>query len=354
VIRRAASQVLTLTPEGTDPRWLGSIGHVSGLTYSYSCPGGADQMQCVLEVPPSFRTPALNPGRMVKIYRGASCVWQGQLNEPVPSVSGWSIAAHGAATMASQFAAYYTTWNLNSPVDQAISRGLPWRNPGIAGGWLEQQPDSASQTVTDHLNMICGKSAQVWQVDQYNILTVGAIPSAVSRLLVSTSPVARTIANDVTTVWLKYTSSDDGQGNTTYGLTDAFSQDDIDRHGPTEIYADLSSAGVMSSGSAAAVGVKVLARYQRAAFAGPFTVRFGQYLTTGGTPVDLGCERAGTVARLLVSDAPFGGEQVTGLIEFVVGAYSYSDDTQTAQITPLTSARSDFASLLALIAPGGN
>jgi hypothetical protein len=164
--------------------------------------------------------------------------------------------------------------------------------------------------------------------------------------------VTRTIASDITTVWLKYTLSDDGQGNTTYAWIAPFDADDINRHGPTEIYTDISNAGVMTGTAAQAVGNDILARYQRAAFAGPFTVRAGQYLTTGGTPVDLGCERAGTVARLLVSDAPFGGEQVTGLIEFVVGAYSYSDDDQTAQITPMQSARSDFSSLLSLIVPG--
>ena len=200
--------------------------------------------------------------------------------------------------------------------------------------------------------MLTVPSAQVWQVDRWGKLSVTPIPSTVNRLLVSTTPVARTIASDITTVWLKYTASDDGQGNTTYNLTDSFSQDDINRHGPTEIYSDISNAGVMSGSSAQAVGTDILARYQRAAFAGPFTVRYGQYLTTGGTPVDLGCESAGTVARLLVSDAPFGGEQVTGLIEFCVGNYVYDDDSATAQITPMQSARSDFSSLLSLIVPG--
>jgi hypothetical protein len=264
------------------------------------------------------------------------------------------LQAHGAGTFGSQFAAYYpgTSWDLNTPVNQALSRGLQWTNPGIAGGWLAQQPDSASQTVTDHLNMLATPSAQVWQVDRWNSLQVGPIPSTVTRLLVSTDPVTRTIASDITTVWLKYTASDDGAGNTTYGLTDAFDSDDINRHGPTEVYSDISNAGVLLSSDALAVGTDILARYQRAAFAGPFTVRFGQYLTTGGTPVDLGCERAGEVARLLVSDAPFGGEQVTGLIEFPVGSYVYDDDSQTAQITPMTAARSDFSTLLSLIVPG--
>lgn len=352
MIKRSGSQVQTLKPDGTDPRWLGSLGHVVKLVYSFTCPGGAEQMQCVLQVPPSARTPATDPGRIVKVWRGASCVWYGRLNEPVYAVDGCTVTASGAGTFGSRFQAYYTSWDLNSPVTQAISRGLPWTNPGIAGGWLAQQPDSASLTVTDHLNNLTIPSAQVWQVDRWNALQVTAIPSVVNRLLVSTSPVTRTVSNDITTVWLKYCASDDGQGNTVYNLTDSFSQDDINRHGPSETYADLSNAGVMTSGAAQGVGASALSRYLRAAYAGPFTVRFGQYLTTGGTPVDLGCERAGTVARLLVTDAPFGGEQVVGLISFVVGAFSYNDDDETAQITPMNSSRADFSSLLALISPG--
>ena len=351
MMRRAASQVVTYHPDLTHPRWLGALGHVSKLTYSYSCPGGADQMSCVLQVPPTYRTDAMDPGRVVRIYRGGSCVWDGKLNEPTPDVPGWTITAHGAGTFGSDFVAYYTTWNLNDAVNQAITRGLRWTNPGIGGGWLSQQVDSGSQTVTDHLNMITVQSAQVWQVDRNNALQVTAIPNVVNRLLVSTDPVPRTIANDITTVWLKYTASDDGQGNTTYGLTDSFDQADINMHGPTEVYADLSNAGVMSSGAAQTVGNNFLARYQRAAFAGPYTVRYGQLLTTGGTPIDLGTERAGTVCRLLVTDAPFGGEVPTGVIEFTVGAYSYDDDAQVAQITPMQSARSDFSSLLSLISP---
>lgn len=352
MMRRAASQIMTSHPDGSMPRWLGSIGHVSGLTYSYTCPGGADQMSCVLQVPPTFRTDAMDPGRLVRIFRGGSCVWFGILNEPTPDVPGWTITAHGAGTFGTSYAAFYNTWNLNDPVDQAISRGLLWTNPGIGGGWLAQQIDSASQTVTDHLNLLTVQSAQVWQIDRWNTLQVGAIPSVVNRLLVATDPVARTVSDDITTVFLKYEASDDGQGNTTYNLTDAFDQTDIDMHGATEVYADLSNAGVMSSTSAKAVGTNVLARYQRAAWAGPFTVRYGQLLTTGGSPIDLGTERAGTVCRLLVTDAPFGGEVPTGEITFTVGQYAYSDDDQTAQITPMLSARADFSSLLALISPG--
>lgn len=354
MLRRSASQVYSTRPDGTQRIRYGSVGHVAGLTYGSSCPGGDDQLGFSLQIPPSARTPCLDPGRRVFVVRGGGVVWQGKLNEPQPSASGWAVSAHGLGTEGSDFVSTYGTWNLNDPVNQAITRGLRWVNtaPGITAGWLSQQVDSGSQSVTDFLNSVTVQSSQVWQIDRWGVLKVGPIPSVANRLLVATGPVARTITNDLTTIWIKYQASDDGQGNVVYNTTDAFNQADINQHGPSESYADLSNAGTMTSGAAQNVGNAVLARYQRAAFAGPFTVRFGQYLTTGGTPVDLGTERAGTVVRLLVTDAPFGGEQVTGLIEFVVGAISYSDDDQTAQITPMNSARSDFASLLSLISPG--
>lgn len=346
--------VQTTRPDGSGPRWLGALGHVANLTYSYSAPGGADQMSCTLQLPPNYRTDALDPGRRVNIIRGGGVVWSGKLNEPVPAVDGWAVAAHGSGTFGTDFAAIYTTWNFNDAVNQAIARGLRWSNPspGITAGWLAQQPDSGSLTITDFLNLITVQSSQLWNIDRWNRLSVFPLPNVVNRLLVSTSPVTRTVSNDITTVFLKYEASDDGQGNTTYNVTDAFSQADINRHGPVEVYSDLSSAGVMTQAAATAVGTNVLARYQRASFAGPFTVRYGQLLTTGGSPVDLGCERAGTVARLLVTDAPFGGEDFAGNITFIIGAYQYSDETGTAQITPLQSARTDFASLLSLVLPG--
>ena len=80
------------------PRWLGAIGHVANLQYSYTAPGGADQMSCTLQIPPSQRTDCMDPGRIVKIYRGGGCVWDGKLNEPVPAVDGWAISAHGSGT----------------------------------------------------------------------------------------------------------------------------------------------------------------------------------------------------------------------------------------------------------------
>ena len=156
----------------------------------------------------------------------------------------------------------------------------------------------------------------------------------------------------MTTIWLKYQASTDTQGNTAYGLTVAADQTDINMHGATERYEDISNAGVMGSGSAQTVGNDLLARYQRAPFTGAFTIRPGQYLTTGGTPIDLGTERAGTVVRALVTDAAWGGEQVTGQIAFVAGGWTFYNDTGAAEVTPMGSPRADLSTMLSLMVPG--
>jgi hypothetical protein len=47
-----------------------------------------------------------------------------------------------------------------------------------------------------------------------------------------------------------------------------------------------------------------------------------------------------------MTDDPFGGEVVAGPIEFPVGEYTYDDDSNTANVTPVQSYRTDISSIL--------
>src|ERR1700693_6096537 len=100
---------MTTAPDGSDIRWLGSLGNVTNLTYSYTLPGGASAMSCLLQVEPNIRTTSLNPGRKVKIYRGVGCIWKGKLAEPQPSATGWAITAAGNGTLGNNFVCHYTS-----------------------------------------------------------------------------------------------------------------------------------------------------------------------------------------------------------------------------------------------------
>jgi hypothetical protein len=359
VQRRDMSQVVSYAQGGGDPRWLGEIGHVAGLKYSFAYPGGPDQMSCVLQIPPTQREVGMNPGRPVSIFRGSGQIWNGLMNEPQPAVDGWSLSAVGSGGLGNNFCDIYTNWNQpDNHINAAIGRGLNWLNPGIdgtSGLWLGDQVDSGSEMITDFLNSITVQGALSWNVDaRDNRLTVAPLPATVNRLLVATSPVARTVAGDINSLWLYYQisgDSSDDASTATYGLVNVTNAADIAAHGTTEDYYDLTSNGDMTEAEVKANGNAVLARYNRASFAGPFTCAPGELLTSGGYPVDLGCERAGNVYRLMLSSFGYGGEVVPGPVTFVGGAVEYDDAAQTLTVTPFQNVANSFSDLLAAVFP---
>jgi hypothetical protein len=357
--RRDQSQVVTYAQGWTDPQWLGAIGHVTGLTTTHTYPGGPSQMSLLLQIPPGRRVTAMNPGRLARVYRGGSCTWNGQLDEPQPDTGGWTVTAHGSGTFGAQYRDIWTTWSdPDDHLDQAIARGLDWTNPGLSGVsglWLGDQADPGSQTITDFLNSITVQGALGWTIGRSdNRLAIAPVPAAVTRLLIVTVPVARTIAAAVNSLFIRYEASADSGGGAAaaaYGLAGEINQADADLHGTTEDYYDDSGNGVITLSQAQANARSVLSLLNRASFAGPFQAAPGQLLNIGGAPVDLGAEQAGEVTRLLLTDFGYGGEVVPSPVTFVTGEYSCSDSAQAAQITPWQSARDDLQSLLAAVFP---
>jgi hypothetical protein len=365
-----SSQVMVAPPGTSAWRPLGSVGAVTALTYSFTCPGGADKMTATVMAPAAYRTQLFNPGWQVKITRGGHQVWSGRLDEPQPSAgSGWTLTAVGTGNRGTDFTAVYTsTWPSSEPdqaINAAIGRGLNWINPGVgtpSGAWFGQAPDSGSTTITGLLNLICTRGGLTWYVNSQpggipgDDLAVFPLPTVANRLLVCTQPVGRTLGGDINTIQIRYqVSADDPSGSgaaAVYAVTSVTSAASVAAHGVIETYIDLSSAGVMSAGAAQAVGTKVLAIYQRASFAGPFTARYGQLTTTGGVPVDPGCDQAGTVVKLVLVDFGYGGEIVPGPISFLVGGYEWNDLDQTATITPYQNVNQSLTGLLSLASQG--
>jgi hypothetical protein len=356
VQRRDASQVLSLSPSLSNPVWIGSLGHVASLKYASSLPGGPSTASWVLQRPPTYRATAMEAGRWIRIYRGAVPVWQGVLQEPVPSSDGWQMAATGAGSIGNSYRAIFSSWTVSSVITSAQSRGLPWKLGTVPGSglWLGDAQDSGSLTVTDFLNNVTVQGGFIWSVDERDLtLSIFALPTTVNRLLISSSPVPRTIAEDVNSVWLRYEATADNSTTdsaATYGLANATNATDIALHGTTEEYYDLSSNGVMSSGTAAANGANILKRYQAITFSAPFQVGPGQLLNAGGAPVDLGTETAGNVYRLMLTDWVYtsgSGWPVT----LIGGGVEFDDATQSLQVTALQTVQQDFQSLLAASFP---
>jgi hypothetical protein len=361
--RPDATQVITydvnMTPQSA--RLLGQLGHVSALHYGSVLPGGDNQLSCTLMVPPTFRTDALDEGRIVRAMRGASIAWDGKLDEPQPGTGGISLTAHGSGTFGTDYDAVYTgTWPgiTDNAVNAAIARGLRWTNPGVgspSGIWYGQAVDSGSQDIATLLNLNCSNGGLTWFVDSslgQNTLSVFPLPVTPDRILVSNSPQPRTLGGDINTIWIKYmVTADNTTAGTsaTYALTSAVNQASVNAHDPMETYIDLSGAGVLTQSAAQAVGNAALQQYVRANFAGPFTIVPGQLMTLGGQPIDIATERAGHVYKLILTDFGYGGEITTAPVSFLGGSYEYDDDTQSAQLSPFMSLATDLPGLLSQI-----
>lgn len=411
----AGKDGMVTVPELSAPKWLGQVGHVANTSYTYSIPGGPDQLTCLLQVEPNYRSDAIDPGRIITAHRGGSCIWEGVLTEPTPAPTGWTLTANGCGTYGANFGAWWQldfpdSWSVDGPVDLAIARGLRWQNLGLNNpngvAYLGPVQNPGSLTVTDFMNLLCTGGALSWQVVQppsassfppgpwvidlfllptdftgnqlvqspsntvaSSLYTFGkweridlcsTLPRHPPNLyIVNTNPMGRTLRADINTVIVYYQVTADTTATSTtpavaatYNTAIADVPASVARHGRLEYYLDVSSAGVMTQPQAAAIAQNVLSKYIRANFAGTFSVMPGQLLNVGGFPVDLGCNWAGYMASVQVENFPAGGEVGFSPITFQIGQYEFNDDTQTATITPYQNARTDMSSVVAQLYPG--
>ena len=111
-------------------------------------------------------------------------------------------------------------------------------------------------------------------------------------------PPGRTLAGYYNRLYLRYQVTADGNGGTaTYANAHVENPASARRFGELEGYGDWSQAGVADDLKALGWARGVLAAYQSASYTTAFAVTPGQVLTLGGTPVDLGTERAGRSTR---------------------------------------------------------
>lgn len=97
-----------------------------------------------------------------------------------------------------------------------------------------------------------------------------------NRILVSTEPVSRTLGGDINSIFLRYQDhNEDKHGPATTAVVIRNDTRSIINHQRIETYEDVTSAGTYGAAAIQALGDRVLDRYQRASFAGPFAVRWG-------------------------------------------------------------------------------
>jgi hypothetical protein len=366
------SQVITTNRDGSDVRILGQEGDVQALTWSSALPGGDAAMTCSLAMEHRFRTPATRVGRLVEVHRGG-VRWRGTMAEPAPNgAGGWDVTAQGEGTYGNNFRATSgggvaggTPASADTAVGDAMRRGLRWDRDNLDAAGIDttQLFERGSRSITEALNAFCDGGTLTWAVlprpwaDRGQV-AVFPLPSAATptRLLVTADPAARTLGGYYDSMVLRYQSSANDAATATYNLAQQpnplVPNPQTDLYGQLEGYADYSSGGQMSLPQAQLRANGILAAYQATSYSQAFSATPGQVLTLGGSPVDLGTERAGEVYQVIFSDLGAGGEVTPGdQITFLGGGYTWDDVAQAARIEPYHFIASDFSSLVSLMAP---
>lgn len=324
-------------PQGGDRVWLDGLGIITGLLFSTTYPGGADQASWNFLVPEAFEHRAMGPGRRVEILNGASRVWKGRLQEPVPGTP-WNCTAIGIGTEAANFRAYAPASNnalaLNEVVDNAISRGLQWIRNATLPTETGTNQASASMSVADAFNQVSDDNNQYWKVDNRGNITLGPSPANATHLFYAIDTAgARTLNGFVTTLYLHYTDSTSKTIKTVVSTNAAAAA----RFGNLEDEYDLSSVGTMAAGHAQQYSDALLAKLTpRTYFSDQFTATKGQLCTLGGQPVDLATIAAGIDMRVHYVAPSATGEIYPGQqADILIGATQYDSDNETLTLTPV-------------------
>jgi hypothetical protein len=405
----ASTSGIVTWPEPKNAQWMGQIGHVTGIQMDWSKPGGPTSLQFNLTCPPDFRVTGMDCGRRIQAYRGSDCIWDGTLQEPQTAATGWAITANGVGLEGSNFAAAYDFWNADDPINDAIGRGLRWRNdgigspPGLFGLTSSNAQDSGSLTIQDFLNLLCTSGSLYWSVEppmtagipcdpwvlrikdfptdiDGNPLSAGIkaaeqwnvqewqrmdLKAKLRRLppdlyIINSTPVSRTLNGTYNTLVCRYKATPDIPATSaTAALAATYSTVIIDQpgavaaQGRSEYYLDMTSNDVMTEAQVIQVAQNILNQYVRLSFFNAYTVQPGRLLNNGGEPVDLAFDYSGKMATVLVENAPFGGTTTLDPLTFFIADYMYDDDSQTGTITPYQSAGKDIQSLIAEIYPNG-
>ena len=133
---------IVTVPELSHPKWLGEIGHVSQLDYTYSIPGGPDQFICSLWSSRTTAPKRSTPAGSSPATEGRRASGKGSSSNRSRAPPAGSSRPTAVGNYGTNFGAWWqnnaatprppTAGPLDGPIDFAIARGLRWANYGLA------------------------------------------------------------------------------------------------------------------------------------------------------------------------------------------------------------------------------
>lgn len=330
--------------------WLASVGAWGDLTWSTRRPGGCYEASWSMDLPPDYRHPALERGKKVEVMDGMLPIWTGTLTEPDRSSQAWSLTAEGLCREAEHYFAFDGSLNTvstaDTAVDNAITRGLPWiRRDSIATfALVEGDTTGGLNTVAALLDAFSDRLSQRWEVDAAGVVTMTADRTTPTWHL--TPGVASLgVADDeyASHVYGRFQDSGNAGAYTTVVASDAAA---AARWGHREYPADLTPLGPIPASRATSIVNGILAKGKgRPGYTNGLEVTSYELTNAGGNPADLSAVVAGQVVRAhgMFDDTQYLSGQP--FLDMVLGEVSYTDGSETVNLTPLNTAPRTLAAI---------
>lgn len=324
--------------------WLSNISAWGNLNWSHTADGGCKDASWQMDLPRTFSHPALVRGKVVEIFIGASRVWQGFLSEPDVD-DDWTFNALGLSLLGKDYLCFdgslNTTSKPDTAIDQAISRGLPWRRPDSLSNTAFAAGDTTASLnyVGDLLDAWSESVSKRWGVDGDGIVYARADPTTPTWHLKGGAA--------------RFGLADDEYASDLYGryIASAYATatvgDSVARtkFGRREAAVDLTTMGLLTLGQATAQLNGILAKGKaRLGYTNGLEASKWQLTTPGGTPAYLPFVTAGQLVRMFGVLDEQG--QPLPYVDWVIGESNYEAGAETIALTPVGLVDRDFASVL--------
>lgn len=351
--------VRTTNPDATQPVLINRFGQVGALKYSWAYHGGCNACSWDMSLPVNFNHYSLQPGQLVTVYDGAMPVWKGVLNDPQRGYP-WRFVAQGLASLASRYLAIdnggLPTTVMNTAVDQAIIRGLPWHrgSPGTSP-WAAPTDvitQDAAGTILSLLNQRMLAAKLRWIVNERGLLLWPTDPTvAEATIIASTTPGGRSITDYFSVLYIRYR---DVVSHTIKVAVGTENTQLTAKFGRREALLDVTALGEINAVSwpLSQIATNYLALVSpKGAFTGKVVIGRNQAfrLASQGTPARLSMLRAGHLLTFRgVQPDPESGElHPSTSVSVLVGDSEFDCVTENLTITPLGGKQTDLKAALA-------
>lgn len=331
--------------------WLSQVGAWSGLTWSHRNPGGCWEASWTMAgLPADFHHDALNRGRAVEVYAGAKRLWKGVLGEP--DRESWQVVATGLAQEANNYlcldGAGNATSVLDTAIDAAIARGLPWKRLASlhASAWSAAAATDGLNYLDQLLDGRLSTESNRWWVDADGV--IGKRPDATTPMWqVTPGSAVLGVAGDeyASRAFARYLDS----ASSTYKTETAADLVAEARWGRREVGIDLTPLGAISNTKAQSVVSNRLSKgAARPGWTNDLNPSAYELTNMGGTPAELGFVQAGQMVRL---HGVLDPRIVATTLDVVIAESTYSVDDNALTLRPMGRAVRTLADAMAAQQP---